>query len=264
MAFSEALNIFFYVPTRKDFLGNGLIFVCAVLLAGSFHYLPMDPANLAGLVHDPASTLRRNFFLVGIAFLVNYLIVLFAIDKYFLNWQQSASASVGTTIAICIAYSSVWGVYHLQPPQGRTLLLLLQTHPWKQFVQALRAGSVLACLSSVPLKAWTYRGNQETLEFTPLRKAAGEWKDLAAKIERSQYLGAADHTRMLAIMKSMTDTLAGIGIPQPITRRTSQRLKTALDAFGAWYVHETRVSPMNLKGFDAGIQDTVQTIRSLC
>src|SRR6266478_3773796 len=257
MAADEALNVLFYVPSRKDFLGNGLIFVCAVLLAGGFHYLPIDPANLAGLVYDPASTLGRSLFLAGIAFLANYLIVFFAVDKYFLNWRQSASASIGTTIAVCIAYSSVWGVYHLQHLQGRTLLHLFKTH-WRPLVQALRAGAVLSCLSSVPLKAWTYRGNQEFLEFTPLRKAACEWKELAAKIEKSQFLSTADHGRMKTLVKSMIDALAGIGVRQPITRRPSGRLKTALDRFDAWYLHETRFGPGNLKGFDSSIEDAVQ------
>jgi len=257
MAVHEALNVLFYVPTRKDFLGNGLIFLCAVLLAGGFHYLPIDPANLGRLVHDPTSTLRRSLFLAGTAFLVNYLLAFFAVDKYFLNWRQSASASVGTAIAICTAYSLVWGVYHLQA-------LLAHAHPWRPLVQAVRAGTVLACLSSVPLKAWTYLGNLESLDFGPFRKAAYDWKNLALKIERSLYLGNEDHARMPIITKNMTDALTATGRRQPITRESSERLKTAIDAFNAWYVHETRVSPMNLKGFDdAGIQGTVQEIRTI-
>jgi len=268
MAADEALNVLFYVPTRKDFLGNGLIFVCAILLAGGFHYLPIDPANLAGLVHDPTSTLRRSLFLAGIAFLVNYLIVFFAVDKYFLNWRQAASASIGTTIAICIAYSSIWGVYHLRPPQGRTLLLLFQTHPWRPFVQALRAGSVLACLSSVPLKVWTYQGNQQFVEFTPLRKAAGVWRDLAAKIERirksGQRLTNADDTRMKGALDSMAATLAAFGSRQPVTEAASAKLGAALQAFRDWYVHEAVPGPANVAGFDDRIKDDVRKIRKFC
>jgi hypothetical protein len=180
-----------------------------------------------------------------------------------LNWRQSASASIGTTIAMCVAYSSVWGVYQLQPPQAQTLLLLFQTPHWRSFVQALQAGSVLACLSSVPLKAWTYRGNQEFLDYTPLRKAAPEWKDLALKIEQSQYLQTPDHNRMMTILKCMTDALAGLGIRQPVTRRTSQRLKSALDKFTVWHTRETKFTPTDLQGFGPEIRDTVAEIRTL-
>ncbi len=257
MAVNEALNVLFYVPSRKDFLGNGLIFVCAILLAGGFQYLPIDPASLGHLVHDPTSTLRRSLLLAGIALLVNYLLIFFAVDKYFLNWRQSASASVGTAIAICTAYSLVWGVYHLQA-------LLAHAHPWRPLVQAVRAGTVLACLSSLPLKAWTYLGNLESLDFGPFRKAAYDWKSLALKIERSLYLGNEDHVRMPIVTKNMTDALTSTGRRQPITRESSERLKTAIDAFNAWYVHETRVSPMNLKGFDDdAIRRIVEEIRTL-
>jgi hypothetical protein len=263
MAVDEALNVLFYVPSRKDLFGNGLFFLCALALGGVFHYLPIDPVNLAGLVHDASASTGRNLLLVGIALLVNFLVVFFAIDKYFLNWRQSASASIGTTIVICLAYASVWGVYHLQPLRAQALLRFVQTPNWRPFLQALRAGSVLACLSSVPLKAWTYRGNQEFLDYTPLRKAAPEWKKLANKIEHSQFLETADHNRMVTVLQGMTDALAALGTRQPVTRRTSQKLKTALDSFSAWYKRKTKFSPADLQGFDPEIQSTVAEIRTL-
>jgi hypothetical protein len=263
MAADESLNHLFYVPSRRDLLANALMFLCALLLAEAFHFLPMDPANLAGLIHDPSSTLLRSLLLVGIAFLVNYLIVFSAVDKYFLNWRQSASASIGTTITLCVAYSSVWGAYHLPPPQWQTVVRLFHTPHWRPFVQALRAGSVLACLSSVPLKVWTNWGNQEFFDYTPLRKATPEWKDLALKIERTKSLAAPDHNRMMTLLKGMTDALAGLGIRQPVTRRSSQRLKTALDIFSTWYTRETKFSPADLQGFGPEIRDTVAEIRAL-
>ena len=56
MAVDEALNVLFYVPSRKDLFGNGLFFLCALALGGAFHYLPIDPVNLAGLVHDASAS----------------------------------------------------------------------------------------------------------------------------------------------------------------------------------------------------------------
>lgn len=268
MAAGESLNVLFYVPSRKDLVGNGVIFLCAILLAVGYHYLPVDPANLGGLVHDPTSSMRNSLLLFGMTIVVNYLIVFFAVDKFFLNWRQAASASIGTTVIICLAYSSVWGAYHLQPPQVQRILALVDARSLKPFVQALRAGGVLACLSSVPLKLWTYQGNQEFLDFTPLRKAASEWKTLAAKIEKlsqsREKFEAADHNRMLIVLKNMTDALAGIGKRQPITRSSSQRLSVTLEAFNAWYLHEAVPSPENITGFDERISDVVKTIRSLC
>src|SRR6266581_5667112 len=228
MAIKEALNTLFYIPTSKDLVGNAVLSVCAVLLAVTFHYLPVEP-SLTGLLQNSSGTFRSSL-LVGMAFTVNYFIVLFAIDKYFLNSRQSSSASVGTTIVVCVAYALVWSLYRLH------------TDKW-QLLDSLKAGSVLAFLSSIPLRALTYKGNQESFDFTILRKAAIEWKRLAQRIEKSNYLNKSDHEAMKNVTESMLQQLGHHeGFLQPIAARASEKLKEALDIFRRWYLHETRAS----------------------
>lgn len=267
MAADELLNVLFYVPTKRDLLGNGLIFLCAAVLASVFHYLPIDPATLGALVRDPASSLDQNLLPLGIGFVVNYEIIFFAIDKFFLNSKETASAALGTTLLVCLAYTMVWGLNHLHGRPWAIVLAWIQAHDVRPFVVALRAGSILACLSSVPLKAWTYLGNQEFLDFSRLRKTAPEWKSLAKKIEKIPSTGilltAAEGDRVNTLLVTMLEALAGVGRRQPVARRQAPNLEGALRNFQAWFAHEAVPNALNIKGFAAGIREDVQTIRQL-
>jgi hypothetical protein len=267
MAADELLNVLFYVPTKKDLLANGLMFLCAAVLAAVFHYFPVDPATLGALVRDPASSLHQNLLALAIGGIVNYAIIFFAIDKFFLNSKESASAALGTTVLICLLYAVVWGGSHLHDRPWTVVLAWLHARDVRPFVVALRAGSILACLSSVPLKAWTFLGNQEFLDFSALRKAAPEWKNLVKKIEDIPHTGvpltAAEGDRMNALLAAMLAALAGVGRRQPVARRDSPQLEGALRNFQAWFAHEAVPSAANINGLGAGIREDVRTIRQL-
>ena len=148
--------------------------------------LPIDPATLGALVRDPASSLDQNLLALGIGFVVNYEIIFFAIDKFFLNSKETASAALGTTLLVCLAYTMVWGLNHLHGRPWAIVLAWIQAHDVRPFVVALRAGSILACLSSVPLKAWTYWGTRSFWISHDSARQAPEWKSRPRKSKRFQ------------------------------------------------------------------------------